>query len=176
MSAVTSVILVGHANPYHGGNRSFAEIDLDEGSRPALVLRWTAPTRRGAPEVFRKFTMIPTLEHMLDDSILMIAYAVCRHSKIFPKINRITKNAPLESHRLTMADDFTPKQREDLYAAAKEIDDLPKATWCLFDGTSIKPSMSHLKDYRLECEATRSVYSRSYTNFTDTWDVKGKLP
>ena len=176
MSAVTSVILVGSAHPNQGGNRSFAEIDLDEGSRPALVLRWTAPTRRGDPEVFRKFTMIPTIEHMLDDSILMIAYAVCRHSKIFPKINRITKNTPLESHRLTMVDDFTPKQREDLYAAAKEIDDLPKVTWCLFDGTSIKPSMSHLKDYRLECEATRSVYSRSYTNFTDTWDVKGKLP
>ena len=175
MSAVTSVILVGSAHPNHGGNRSFAEIDLDEGSRPALVLRWTAPTRRGDPEVFRKFTMIPTIEHMLDDSILMIAYAVCRHSKVFSKINRITKNAALESRRLTMYDDFTPKQREDLYAAAKEIDDLPKVTWCLFDGTTIKSSMSHLKDYRLECEATRSVYSRSYTSFTGSWDVKGKL-
>ena len=175
MSAVTSVILVGAAHPNHGGNRSFAEIDLDEGSRPALVLRWTAPKRRGDPEIFQRFTMIPTLEHMLDDSIVMIAYAVCRHPKIFPKINRITKNAPLESRRLTMLDDFTPKQRLDLYAAVKEIDDLPKATWCLFDGTSIKPSMNHLNDYRLECEVTCSLYQRGYTQFTGTWDVKGRL-
>jgi len=112
MAAVTSVILIGKANTYHGGNRSFAEIDLEEGGRPALTLRWSAQIRRGEPEVFRKFTMIPTVEHMLDDSILMIAYAVCRHSKIFSKINRMTKEEPLESLRLTMHDDFTPKQRD----------------------------------------------------------------
>ncbi|MEI7682518.1 MAG: hypothetical protein WCK07_24200 [Betaproteobacteria bacterium] len=176
MSAVTAVILVGSAHPNVGGNRPFAEINLEEGGRPALVLRWTTPTRKGSSEVFRKFTMIPTIEHMLDDSILMVAYAVCRHSKVFSKVNRVTQDAPLDAHRLIMHDDFTPKQRADLYAAVKEIDNLPKVTWCLFDGTSIKSSMSHLNDYQLECEVTRSVYSRRYTNFTDTWDVKGKLP
>lgn len=176
MSAVSAVILVGHANPYHGGNRSFAEIDLDEGSRPALVLRWTAPRRAGDPEVFRNFIMIPTVEHMLDDSILMIAYAVCRHPNVFETVNRMTKDAARQSHRLTMYDDFSPAQRAELYATVKQIDDLPKVTWCLFDGTSIESSIRHLKDYRLECEVTRSVYSRSYTNFNDSWDVKGKLP
>ena len=174
MSAVSAVILVGHANPYHGGNRSFAEIDLDEGSRPALVLRWTAPRRAGDPEVFRNFIMIPTVEHMLDDSILMIAYAVCRHSKVFATVNSMTKVAVLQSRRLTMYDDFTPMQREELYTTVRQIDELPKVTWCLFAGTPMNSSMERLSDYRLECEVTRSVYLRSYKSFTGKWGVTGK--
>ncbi len=79
MSAVTALILVGNAHPNDGGNRAFAQVSIEEGDRPAFLLRWIRPVLKDRHEFFGKFTMIPTLEHMLNDSILFIAYAVCRH-------------------------------------------------------------------------------------------------
>lgn len=157
MSAVTALILIGHSHPHHGGNRHFAEISLEEGSRPALSLRWMAPILKSRPVVFRKFTMIPTLENMLDDAVLMIAYAVCKDPKIFSKVNEITKNASLKSHRLTMYSDFTTGQRTELYAEAKLIDNLPKVTWCLFKNSELKRTMSQLSEYSFETEVICSA-------------------
>jgi hypothetical protein len=175
MSSVTTLILIGHAHPNMGGIRSFAEITLEEGDRPGLLLRWNAPRGKTDPESFRKFTMIPTIENMLDDAVLMIAYAVCRHPKIFEKVNRITKGVPLDSNYLTMYDDFTLEQRAELYADVKAIDDLPMVTWCLFEGSAINDSMPNLKNYLFESEVTRSVYKREYNHFTSKWNLLGKL-
>ena len=152
MSAVTALILIGQSHPHHGGNRHFAEILLEEGSRPALNLRWMEPISKSGPAVFRKFTMIPTLENMLDDAVLMIAYAVSRDSKIFTKVNEITNDAPLKSHRLAMYRDFTAEQRIELYTRAKLIENFPKVTWCLFKNSEIKKSMIQLEDYNFETE------------------------
>ena len=101
--------------------------------------------------------MIPTLENMLDDAVLMIAYAVCKDPKIFSKVNEITKNASLKSHRLTMYSDFTTGQRTELYAEAKLIDNLPKVTWCLFKNSELKRTMSQLSEYSFETEVICSA-------------------
>ena len=175
MSAVTAVILVGQPNPNSGGNRAFAQIHLEEGDRPALVLRWLCPPQNRGKESFRNFTMIPSLENTLDDSILMVAYAVSRHSAVFDKINRLTKDVPIVSRRLTMYDDFTPSGRKSIYAALKKLDDLPKVTWCLFEGSLLNSSITHLTNYKLECEVTRSVFAREYSAWTSGWDVRGEL-
>lgn len=131
MGAVTAVILIGQPHPNRGGNRAFAQIQLEEGGRPALVLRWLCPPHYRGKESFRNFTMIPSLENTLDDSILMVAYAVSRHSAVFDKVNRLTKDTPVESHRLTMYEDFTPAGRKAIYGAMRKLDDLPKVTLCL---------------------------------------------
>ena len=175
MGAVTSVILIGHPHPNSGGNRAFAQIHLEEGDRPAFVLRWLCPPHDRGNESFRNFTMIPSLENTLDDSILMVAYAVSRHSAVFDKINRLTKDAPVDSHRLAMYKDFTPAGRKTIYAALRKLDDLPKVTWCLFEGSLLNSSIAHLTKYKLECEVTRSVFAREYSAWTPGWDVRGGL-
>ena len=164
-----------HPHPNDGGNRAFAQIHLEEGERPALVLQWLGPPNSRDKESFRKFTMIPTLENTLDDSILMVAYAVIRHSAVFDEINRLTDSAPINSHRLTIYEDFTPAGRESIYAALRNLDDLPKVTWCLFEGSLLTNSITHLSKYKLECEVTRSVFSRKYSGWTEGWSVKGGL-
>jgi hypothetical protein len=175
VSTVSALILVGHGHPNDAGNRPFAQVSLAEGDRPVLLLYWARRPRAVGGEVFSTFRMIPTLEHMLDDSILMEAYAVCRHPKVFPEMNRLAKEAPLNTRWLHMYEDFTTTERESLYAMAKDRDDLPKMTWCLFDGTHMEDSMSCLNDYRLECEVNRSVFSRKYEQFSDSWQIRGKL-
>jgi hypothetical protein len=47
------------------------------------------------------------------------------------------------------------------------LNDFPKVTFCLFSGTHIEHSISHLDNYLLECEVTRSVYERRRPAFTD---------
>jgi hypothetical protein len=175
MGAITAVILIGQPHPNRGGNRAFAQIHLEEGGRPALVLQWLCPPISRGKESFRRFTMIPSLENTLDDSILMVAYAVSRHSAVFDKINRLTRNAPVESHRLTMYEDLTPAGRKSIYAALRKLDDLPKVTWCLFEGSLLNSSIAHLTKYKLECEVTRSVFAREYSAWTPGWDVRGGL-
>jgi hypothetical protein len=175
MSAVTAEILIGNPHPNDGGIRAFARIHLEEGDRPAFVLSWSRSPQNRDEDFFRKFTMIPTLENMLDDSALMVAYAVCRHSAVFDKVNRLTQGVLLDSHRLSMYDDFTPEDREKLYNAVKKLKDLPKVTWCLFDGSHLKNSIAHLVEYKLPCEVTQSVFVHEYSNWTDSWDVKGVL-
>jgi len=78
MGAITAAILIGQSHQNRGGNRAFAQIHLEEGDRPALALRWLCPPHDRGNESFRNFTMIPTLENALDDSILMVAYLIMR--------------------------------------------------------------------------------------------------
>ena len=175
MGAITAVILIGQSHPNSGGNRSFAQITLEEGDRPALLLRWLCPPHDRGKESFRTFMTIPTLENTLDDSILMVAYSVSRHSAVFDKVNRLTKGAPVDSNRLTMYKDFKPAGLKSIYADLRQLDDLPKVTWCLFEGSLLNNSIDHLTKYKLECEVTRSVFTREYSAWTPGWEVRGKL-
>lgn len=175
MAAISSLILVGSAHPNNGGIRSFAQISLEEGGRAALSLRWINPMRTDDGDFFRKFTMIPTIENMVDDSILMVAYAICRSLPIFTEVNRMTSDLALSSGRLNMNEDFTLEQREDLYSQIKKLNNLPKIVWCVFDGSSIKSSMIHLLDYQLECEVNQSIYSNTYSRWTDSMHQKGVI-
>lgn len=174
MGAITAVMLIGSPHPNRGGNRPYAQIHLEESDRPALTLHWNTRSPKGE-EVFKKFTMTPTLENLLDDSVLMVAYAICRQSAVFGKVNRLAKNAPLDTNRLEMYSSFTPKGRSSLYECVKKLDDLPKVTWCIFDGSLMKRSIAHLASYRFECEVTRSAFVHEYSNWTGKWEVKGSL-
>jgi len=175
VSAVTALILIGNSHPHDGGMRAFAEIILEEGERPTFKLRWIRPLKKSSSTQFRNFTMIPTLENMLDDALLIIVYALCRNTKIFKKINLITKGAPVYTHRLSMYEDFTKEERLELYADIKEISDFPKVTWCLFEGTGIANSIQNLTYYLLESEVTRSAYLRTYDQLSSEWKVYGRL-
>lgn len=166
MPAVCSLILVGNSHPNDGGNHAFAEITQESGARPLLQMKWMLPRRSKDTESFRAFKMIPTIENMLDDSILLIAYAICRHPKIFAKVNEMTHDKALNSKKLSMYEDFSKDQRLELYAALKAIDDLPKISWCLFRDSDFKESIIHIKDYLMECEVTQSIYTVEYSNYS----------
>ena len=173
MSAVTSIIFVGSSHPNDGGIRPVLSIHLEEGSRPALVVQSRVPVS-GEGRMPRLLTLIPTVDHMLDDSILLAAYA-CNYAPIVEAINEITGGAQRKSNFLSMYDDFTQEQRQSLYEILKSTTDLPKMTWCLFEGSGFKSSLFHLEDYSIECEVTRSVFIRKYSQWKSEWEIVGGL-
>jgi hypothetical protein len=60
-----------------------------------------------------------------------------------------------------------------LYTAAKRLSDFPKVSCCLFNGTSLEPSMAHLSHYNMEGEVTQAVFQRGYSAFMEKCLEKG---
>lgn len=171
MSAVTSIILVGSSHPSDGGIRPVSTIHLEEGSRPALVVQSRVSSRRDG-SIPRLLTVIPTVSHMIDDSIVLAAY-VHGYLPIVQEVNRITGGLQSKSNYLSMHDDFTLAEREALYEILKGVTDLPKITWCLFENSGFKTSLVHLKEYSFECEVTCSAYVKKYSVWTKDWAITG---
>ncbi|WP_121661857.1 hypothetical protein [Metabacillus litoralis] len=74
MGTFTAQLLVGQAHPYEGGICGITHtLQLSENGRPAWVL---VSTNDEKDTKITKITWIPTLEHMLEDALLMIGLYV----------------------------------------------------------------------------------------------------
>lgn len=84
-------------------------------------------------------------------------------------MNTVVKKRYLTKSRFKLALECPTK----LYYAVKEIDDLPKNSWCLFSDSDFKESIIQLKEYLTEYELTKYIYTVEYCNYTENWDVYG---
>jgi len=113
MASVSAVVLIGRGHPNDGGNRHFAVVSLEEGSRPSFNLEWRSPSIQRELGGLRSFTMIPTVEDTLHDCLLYVAFAVARVPEVVTAIESARGNG-LAGHpirRLEMYDDFAPRDR-----------------------------------------------------------------
>jgi len=170
MSAITALIFIGQSHPNDGGLRPSIFIQLDEGCRPCFIFSQLAGGQT-APA----FKMIPTIEFMLDDLILMIAYALIKVPEIVAAVNLFTSENITARRHLEMYTDLTEQQRLDLYALLKSNKDLPKIGICLFKGSSLENCIDHLNNYSMECEVSQSVFVRSFSSWGKTWETSGVL-
>lgn len=74
MGTVTAQIMVGSSHRYHGGITPTHALYLSENDRPAWVLIQHDPMGQKASN--RAATWIPTVDHMLEDGLTMIAAEV----------------------------------------------------------------------------------------------------
>lgn len=83
MSSMTAQILVGADDHYHGGINPTHACFLSENSRPAWVLVPLPSLVTGGVRVPAKPPVwIPTLEHMLEDALLMLALHLDQPSEL----------------------------------------------------------------------------------------------
>lgn len=170
MSAVTALVFVGHSHPNDGGLRPSVLIQLEEGSRPCYSFMKLG---RGLPAP--TLTVIPTLESMLDDLILMIAYAVVKVPDVVAIVDQFVDPSALSRERIEMYTDLTEAQRNNLYNLLKTNQDLPKIGICLFKGSSLKHNIQHLNQYLMECEVSESTFVRSWSAWNGKWSTSGSL-
>lgn len=69
MVAVTSLIFVGQPYPNEGGIRPTEIIRFEESDRPAFIFE-----RHSTDKKLERMVVIPTIENLLDDSLLLAAY------------------------------------------------------------------------------------------------------
>jgi hypothetical protein len=169
MAAVTAQILIGNPHSNDGGLRAIDKIEVSEGGRPALTL-----SVRGRGEdrmMWHTFTWIPSLEHAMDDAILMIAIHVMKIPEILKLVNQI--NPALTGRRVGVYEDISIEDRARLYRACRELEDLPKIIVTIYRGSFLKQSVSNLKHYKMDAEICVSVFCREYSNWTQKVHVYG---
>jgi hypothetical protein len=172
MAALTARILVGSPHFYHDGINPTHYIYLSENSRPAWVLvnQNVFDEKQLSPS---KITWIPTVEHMLEDALLMIAVHICKDRKIIEYAKGF--NATIEKSRLEVHSDLKEAQREHLYAKCRAITDFPKVIISVFEGSTIETQLPVLDQYKMDVEVCRVSYSRLHSTMTNELRIKGSL-
>ena len=170
--AVTAQLLIGNPHPNDGGLNIIDRIDLSEHDRPALTFRnIIRPRQNPLP---RRATWIPTLENMLDDALLMAAV----HSFEDESVRNLFQqyNKKFDENRLEIYRDLTAEQRINLYKKCQKIENFPKIILTIFQGSSIIDTIATLAHYKMECEVLTPIYSRTYSNWTNSMTSTGSLP
>lgn len=170
MAAVTALIFVGHSHPNDGGLRPSILIQLEEGDRPCYSFR-----KLGSSSPAPTLKLVPTVECMLDDLILLIAYALVKVPTVVTMMNQLVESSVLSRDQIEMYTDLTNDQRSKLYEILKTNQDLPKIGICLFEGSSLKHCIKHLNQYAMECEVSQSIFVRSWSAWDRGWSSSGSL-
>ncbi len=152
MGTLTAQILIGDAHTYHDGIIPSHYLFLSENSRPAWILVGQnvfdqTPMDKG------KVVWIPTLEHMLEDALLMIAVNVLKEQNILSIAKNIFKN--IDSNRVELYE-IDESNRNKLYQECQKIKYPCKLIVSVFYGSSITKQVSVLKNYQVETEVCLS--------------------
>lgn len=86
MGTFTAQILIGDAHRFHDGIQPTHSMYLSENDRPAWILLRHDPLDPESTE--RIATWIPSVDHMLEDALVMIAAHVIRAEGVFDAIGR----------------------------------------------------------------------------------------
>ena len=164
MAAITCIILVGNSHPYGGGNRHFAEIELSENSRPNFSLSWKRRPRDNP--FFEKFLIIPTVENMVDDAMLMVSASICRHVDTLEYMRNSGIEIDQKSVRIELYDELSEEQRLSLYSIVKSNKNFPKLTFCIFEECHLLTQIDKFKEYNFEYELLRTFQSKRIHPFS----------
>ena len=168
MAATTAIIFVGSAHPNDDGLRPEGMIEFIEGDSPAFIFPRRLdrrPTDRELRRPMNALVVIPTLENMLDDLMLFIAFKLVGAASVSQTMHQYCGRFVEQAQRFEMYGDLTPEQRQDLYQKVKKLEDFPKVGVCLFTGSELARTVSHIKEYSMEYE----VCEPSLTNISSRW-------
>ena len=129
----TAQLLVGYPHPNRGGMSAIHTLELTEGSRPAWTLRSTSRLHPRS----RRVIWIPTIEHMLEDALLMAAIHAFESEPVRATFMKFSEK--VDAGRLELYRDLTVEQREELYLQCRQLEDFPKVVLTVYEDSYIAP-------------------------------------
>jgi hypothetical protein len=172
MGALTAQILVGRPHPNHDGISPTHFLFLSENDRPAWILvnenAFNEERNSGG-----RIIWIPTIEHMLEDAILMVAIHVSKNRETIQLARGF--NSEIEMDQVELYSVFDEVQRERLYLECRSLSDFPKVIISVFRGSTICKQLPVLEQYKMDVEVCRVGYSRLYSSWTDETRIEGSL-
>lgn len=144
MGSVTAQILIGNGHPNHDGIIPMHQMFLSENSRPSWTLKTVSEHE---PEL--AVTWIPTIEHMLEDGLLMIGLYLIKDEalrEMAGDVIAVSDDRPFE-----LQDKFSEEQRNELYAACCQIKGC-KIVLTVLKGSTIWNQCGILENYGIEVE------------------------
>ncbi|RLI75424.1 hypothetical protein DRP04_13490 [Archaeoglobales archaeon] len=171
MGSANAFIMVGRPDPLHNGIYPTHCLILHENDKPWWVL---TPIFRFPdeckPENCKIIVWIPTVEHMLEDALLMIGIYVLKDKELVSLAMRFFKNK--EENRIWLYNDIDRKNLKKLREVCKRI--LPrynvKIVVAITLDSTILRQVEVLKEYEVECEVCIARFRRD----RDYWG-DGKL-
>ena len=171
MAATTAQLLIGNPHPNNGGLHTIHKLELTEGYRPAWIL--TQLTDSAKTTAGREKIWIPTIDHMLDDALLMAAIHAFQAERIIELFCEFSDK--ITSSRLALYDDLTAEQRQTLYQECRALNNFPKVILVVFSESSMVAHLEVLSKYSMACEVLTPVYSRSFCPLTKRIIIKDEL-
>ena len=148
MSTVTAHVLVGQEHLYHGGINPTNHIALMENSRPVLLLDTFMaddPDRKTLPR------WIPTLEHMMDDIMLMVAVFILDDKDT---INLLKEAVPKDADWRKWLElyDIEEAERLNLYHHVKSLSVGCAMIFTVLEGSHLIQLKDMVKEYPFSIE------------------------
>lgn len=170
MGSYTAQILVGSGHPNGGGVIPSHLLFLSENSRPAWILTALVPDDQ---EGSKTITWIPTLEHILEDALLLISVYVLKE----PEICALAKEAfaDRDLSRVTLYDDIQPEKLQALRVRCRSLDMKYKLVITVCDSSSIGRDLSALAHYGMDVEVCTPKYVRFYSEWRNEIVEQGSL-
>lgn len=173
MATFTCQILVGQKHPYDSGIINVSHtLFLSENSVPAWTLKTTdLHDDRGVSS--SKVTWIPTLEHMLEDALVMMGLYVLKDEVLLALADEYFQK-PAQNH-VELYSALTSEQRQELYQYTRKIESSHKIILTVFEGSSIFKHLPVLASYQNDIEVCTSVYKKEFSLWTESFEVRGEL-
>ncbi|MBM7620030.1 hypothetical protein JOC95_001882 [Bacillus tianshenii] len=173
MATFTCQVLVGQKNSYDGGIINVSHtLFLSENSIPAWTLKTTG-LYGDSGESPSKVTWIPTLEHMLEDALVMIGLFVLKDEGLLKLANKFFLKP--EQNYAEFYSDLTTEQRQELYQHTRKIESSHKIILTVFEGSSISKHLPALETYQNDIEVCTSVYRKEFSLWTKSFEERGAL-
>lgn len=170
MATFTATILVGAGHPNDGGIIPLVALYLNEGSQPSWTMQWVSDTH----SVTSNMTWGATVDHTLEDALVMIAFAVIKAPAIQ---SLVVEFAPdLQADGTSHCYGFTNEQRSRLYSACANLSEFPKMIVSVFHDSILIHQLERLP--RLtpgDIEVSAPVYSRCFDQWSGSIKETGSL-
>ncbi len=157
MSTVTAQIIVGTSPVWSGGIVPDYQLFFSENSRPAWAL-YKIPGGSGnhLPDPGRPVVWIPTIEHLLEDAIVMIHRYVIDDEVVAEQVDR--KLREKEPGRAELYRDIDLHDLEIIRELCRKSTFQYKLLITVLAGSSIESQLGVLKRYSFEYEICGSVF------------------
>lgn len=172
MATLTAQIIVGRAHPNHGGINPTHYLFFSENDRPAWILVPENVFGERSIDI-EKTVWIPTVEHALEDGLLMIALHVLQDREIVNLSEEYFGNRGVD--RTELYKDISESQLAELHAKTRTVQGDYKIVVTTLRDSVLEQQLTVLKHYKMDLEACVPVYSRAYSGWRGGMNIEGSL-
>ncbi|WP_413299799.1 hypothetical protein AA0X95_16845 [Bacillus sp. 1P10SD] len=168
MGTFTAQLLVGHVHPYDGGIYGVTHtLYLSENGRAAWMLQKAGDTGDN------QITWIPTIEHMLEDALLMVGIYILKDKALCKMKDSYFSNK--QKNYVELYNELNTKQLIEMRARCRELSSESKIMISVFDGSTILSQLPVIKEYDVDFEVCLSVYQRTFNVWNGMREERGSL-
>lgn len=166
MASITAIMLVGSEDFYHGGLCPSHELSLWENDRPVWELRKMGEAKPSA-------RWIPTVDHMLEDGIVMACLLGLENPSVQAEALNFTRDF---DSRATLLHDIAALDLASTRAACREVDPSHKLVLTILRSSSLLRQVKVLREYEMSVEVCVTQYARIYSAWGKECKEYGQLP